>query len=127
MVGGEAEAGGYFAIDKKKTQMSIGDAREIGPAGPKGVHHDKSSISKAFISNENATTRLEEPHAGTVANERSFKGTDMDDAQGARTVSGLPTPVTAIKTPLRQSKDDQSTNLDFAGALQSEDASFVNQ
>ena len=138
-MGGEAESRKYFAIATNRNQMSSGDQRkprEISPRNQKGENNEDSSMVgyKGIISNENATTRLEEPFGTTARDNENWLNQKVDDTQLGSASASRPTPITDTKTPnttamgmhVRQMKDDQFTSLDFAAGVASEDASFVN-
>jgi len=138
LVGGEAESRKYFTISKNRNQMS-GDqirAKETTKLNQKGENNEDSSMVgyQGIISNENATTRLEEPFAATARDNENWLNPKMDDTHRGSASASRPTPITDTKTPnttamgmhIVRVKDDQSTNLDFAAGVASEDASFVN-
>ena len=120
--------------------MSSGDqirTSQISPRNQKGENNEDSSKIgyKGIISNENATTRLEEPFNSTARDNENWLHQKMDDTQRGSVSLSRPTPITAAKTPYTTAmgmhtgrvKDDQSTNLDYAAGVASEDASFVHQ
>lgn len=83
---------------------------------------------KGIISNENATTRMEEPFAATATNNEKWLNQKLDGPQGASPSStSRLAPTIDIKTAADQTKDGHSTTLDFAAAATSDDASFLHR